>query len=82
MYTPSVPNIDKIGPYRFYFYSNERDEPSHVHIRRERALAKFWLDEVSLASSKGFAAHELRELERLVVKHRNKFLRSWNEHFG
>jgi hypothetical protein len=77
-----VPNIDRIGPYRFFFYSNERDEPAHVHIRRERALAKFWLDEVSLADSKRFAARELRELERLVMKHRTQFLESWNEHFG
>jgi hypothetical protein len=77
-----VPNIDRIGPYRFFFYSNERDEPAHVHIRRERALAKFWLDKVSLADSKRFPAHELRELERLVMKHRTKFLESWNEHFG
>lgn len=77
-----VPNIGKIGPYRFFFYSNERDEPAHIHIRRDRALAKFWLGDVSLASSKGFAAHELRELERLVTKHRNEFRESWDEHFG
>ena len=51
-------------------------------MRRERALAKFWLEEVSLASSKGLAAHELRELERLVVEHRDRFLESWHEHFG
>ena len=77
-----MPNLGKIGPYKFFFYSNETDEPAHVHIRRERALAKFWLAEVSLAASKGFAAHELREIERLVVLHRRRFLESWNEHFG
>lgn len=77
-----VPNIDRIGPYRFFSYSNEADEPAHVHVRRERALAKFWLADVSLAKSKGFAAHELREIERLVAKRRYEFLESWNEHFG
>ena len=23
------------GPYRFYFYSNDADEPIHVHVERD-----------------------------------------------
>ena len=34
-----------------------------MHVRRERKLAKFWLEPVELADSKRFAAHELREIE-------------------
>jgi hypothetical protein len=75
-----VPDVARIGAYRFFFFSNERDEPSHIHVRRERKMAKFWLREVSLAKSRGFAAHELRELERIVVANQQAFLRSWNEH--
>ena len=56
-----VPNLGNAGPYRFFFYSNESGEP-HVHVRRERKLAKFWLEPVELADSKRFAAHELREI--------------------
>ncbi len=75
-----MPTIERIGPYRFFFYSNEGDEPPHIHVRRERMLAKFWLREVSLASSRGFAAHELREIEAIVVSRRLQFLKAWNEH--
>ncbi|HEY2324428.1 MAG TPA: DUF4160 domain-containing protein [Thermoanaerobaculia bacterium] len=49
-------------------------------MRRERKVAKFWLGEISLAKSRGFAAHELRELERIVVDRQHEFLRAWNEH--
>lgn len=39
---------------QIFFYSNEGVEPPHVHIRRERATAKFWLDPVALSSASGF----------------------------
>jgi hypothetical protein len=34
----------RIGPYSFLFYSLENDEPPHIHVRRDRNIAKFWLD--------------------------------------
>lgn len=75
-----MPDVARVGAYRFFFYSNERDEPPPIHVRRERKVAKFWLGDVSLAKSRGFAAHELRELERMVVERRQQFLKAWNEH--
>jgi hypothetical protein len=52
-----------------------------VHVRREGAVAKFWLETVpEVASSHGMAAHELREL--LSVAHKAEIERFWNEHFG
>jgi hypothetical protein len=77
-----VPTLDRIGQYRFFFFSNEGSEPAHVHVQRDRALAKFWLEPVALASSGGFAAHELRELVRLVTANQQTFLERWHEFFG
>lgn len=76
-----MPTIDRVGPYRIFFFSNETHEPAHVHIQRETMLAKFWLDPVSLAGSRGFAAHELRQMERIVTENREKYLEAWNEYF-
>ena len=61
-----MPTVLRIGAYRFFFYSNESGEPRHIHIQRERMLAKFWLAPVSLASSVGFAPAELNKLLGLV----------------
>jgi hypothetical protein len=77
-----MPTVIKIGPFRFFFYSNENGEPAHIHIQRERMLAKFWLKPVVLASSTRFSSKELRKLESLVIEHREKFLEAWNEHLG
>jgi len=60
----------RLGPYRFFFYANENDEPAHIHVQRDRALAKFWLKPVAYASSSGFSAQELSKLFRLVEENR------------
>jgi hypothetical protein len=38
-----MPTVLRWGPYRAFFYSNERDEPAHVHVRAGGREAKFWL---------------------------------------
>lgn len=69
------------GPYRFFFYSADRNEPMHVHVERDAKRAKFWLDPVRLARSGGFTAAELRDVERLVIATQPILVRTWNEHF-
>jgi len=76
-----MPTIHRAGPYRVFFYSNEGLEPAHVHIQRDRSLAKFWLRPVALASSVGFSSQELRRLQELVVKNADHFEEAWNEFF-
>jgi len=75
-----MPTVLRSGPYRFYFYSNERNEPPHVHVRRDQSFAKFWLQPVALASSKRYQSHELRATRATIEQHRNQFLEAWNEH--
>lgn len=77
-----MPTILVIGPYRFFFYSNENQEPAHIHIQRDKALAKFWLEPIELASSTGFAAHELTKLSHLTHEHQTTLLEAWNDFFG
>lgn len=77
-----MPNILRIGPYRFYFYSHEPNEPPHVHIDRDDLSVKFWLNPVGLARNFGFNERELRKLKSLVMEHQTEFLEAWHEYFG
>lgn len=77
-----MPTIHRGGPYRFYFYSHEPDEPPHVHVDRNACSAKFWLRPVALAGSRGFGPHELRRLERIVRERRRELLEAWDDYFG
>ena len=77
-----MPTILNIGPFRFFFYSNEGGEPTHIHVQRDQMLSKFWLEPVALASSTRFSPRELRKIESIVLENRALFLEAWNEHFN
>ena len=77
-----MPTVFKIGPYCFYFYSHEPNEPPHIHVDKDGFSAKFWLGSVYLAYNKGFPAKELNKLHELVTKHQKQFLDRWYEYFG
>lgn len=75
-----MPNVLKTGPYRFYFYSHEPNEPPHVD--RDRLSAKFWLNPVSLARNLGFDARELRHIEKIIREHQTELLEAWHGYFS
>lgn len=78
-----MPRISGIqGPYRFFFYSFDCNEPMHVHVRRERMTCKFWLDKVALGGNKGFSNRELNRIRRIIVRNLGIILEAWNEHCG
>ncbi len=76
-----MPTVLRIGPYRFFFFSNEEGEPPHIHIQRDNSLAKFWLNPISLASSTRFTAKDIRDLQKLVEQHKSTLMEAWNEYF-
>jgi Domain of unknown function (DUF4160) len=75
-----MPTVLRIGPYRFFFYSNEEGEPPHIHVKGAGCEAKFWLEPITLAYNYGYRGHELGRLERLVSENRGLFLEAWNEY--
>lgn len=77
-----MPTVLRIGPYRFYFYAGDRNEPEHIHIERDDCVAKFWLDPVRFERSGGFASNEINRIQKLVEDNREELIRSWNEHFN
>jgi hypothetical protein len=77
---PTVKNIP--GPYRFFFYSFDCNEPMHVHIQRERMVCKFWLEPVVLSNNHGFTPKELNAIREIIYANRKKIVEAWYEHCG
>jgi len=77
-----MPTSLRVGPYRFYFWSNENNERPHIHVDRDAFSAKFWLSPIGLAKNRGFKAHELRNIESIVEENLETFLEAWREHFN
>ncbi|MBF0555735.1 MAG: DUF4160 domain-containing protein [Nitrospirae bacterium] len=77
-----MPTVLKVGPYRFFFYSGDNDEPVHIHIERDDDIAKFWLDPIRLQSSGGFCRVEVSNIHKIINENHLKLLEAWNEYFG
>jgi hypothetical protein len=68
-----MPTVNDIsGPYRFFFYSFDCNEPMHVHVHRERMICKFWIRPVALARNQGFAAKELSAIRTIITQERDR----------
>lgn len=77
-----MPTIWRSGPYRFFFYAGDRNEPPHVHIERDSNVAKFWLQPVRMHNSGGFRRHELNRILNLIENNRELLLQAWYEYFN
>ena len=76
-----MPTVLQVGPYSFIFFSSDRGEPAHIHVKRDRQLAKFWLSPIALAKNRGLEEHELNEIARLVEEHKQMLLEAWHDYF-
>jgi Domain of unknown function (DUF4160) len=77
-----MPTVLRQKGFRAAFYVGDGQEPPHVHVSREGKEAKFWLTPfVRMADNKGFNAHDLNVIERLLVQNRDAILETWNAYF-
>ena len=77
-----MPTILRSGPYRFFFYAGDRDEPKHIHVERDNRIAKFWLEPVRLQSRGHLSQREIRRIHSIVEEYQTLFLEAWNERFS
>ena len=77
-----MPTLLRVGPYRFFCYAGDREEPPHVHIERDRSEAKFWLVPVRLQSNKGFSSSEMIRIQSLTEDNQQQLLEAWHDFFS
>lgn len=75
-----MPTILRIGPFRFHFYSDEFNEPPHIHVQMDDNECKFWLDPVILARNNGIKPHYIRAIEKLVFENQQFLLEKYNDY--
>ena len=77
-----MPTVLRYRGYRFFFFSLDRSEPIHIHVEKQDKYAKFWLNPVCVAKSRGFRDHELNAIVEIIEKHLDILEVKWNEFFG
>jgi Domain of unknown function (DUF4160) len=64
-----APTVLREQGYRFFFFSRE-EARMHVHVSHADGEAKYWLEPtVSLATSIGLDARQLKSVEAIVHQH-------------
>jgi hypothetical protein len=78
-----MPTLLRLSGFRFFFYSNENNEPIHVHVNKADANGKIWLEPaISVEYLIGFGKSEEREILEIVDANRDNFKNKWNEYFS
>ena len=77
---PTVQHIS--GPFRFFLYSFDCNEPIHVHVRREKMTCKFRLEPIALSENHSFSSRELNRIRQIILENKEKIIEAWYEHCG
>ena len=76
-----MPTVFQKDGFRFYFYSEEGNEPMHIHVAHGEGRAKYWLKpHVVLAASIAMRAKEIKKARMLVQEHYQLIEERWNEY--
>jgi hypothetical protein len=78
-----MPVVLRKRGYRFMFFASDAEEPPHIHVKRDRSHAKYWISPaIILEKTRGFRPHELNEVEDLIDDHHEYLLEAWDAFFG
>lgn len=74
-----MPTVLLKDGFRFHFYSNERDEPPHIHVIGKGGEMKIWLPSLEVDFSFGLSPGEQRNVMEITKQNAKMFLEKWNE---
>jgi hypothetical protein len=74
-----MPTVVRTGRYRFFFFSNEGNEPPHIHVEAAQHYAKYWLEPIRPARSVGFRPDELSCIGALIGENSQLIKEKWDE---
>ena len=78
-----MPTILRKDGFRFFFYSNENDEPAHIHVQKGDAEGKIWLvPNTKIDYLHGYTNAEVKQIAIIVFEFSEHFKAEWNGYFG
>jgi hypothetical protein len=78
-----MPTALLINGLTFFFYSNENNEPAHVHVTKGNADGKIWLEPaLNVAYMHGFTNGEQRDIQEIAMLNYELLKTKWHEFFN
>lgn len=75
-----MPLIDFPGPLTVSFFSQDCEEPIHVHVKVGDGSCKVWIDTWKAVQKKGLKPHQVNKIIRILKKNEALIRGEWNEH--
>jgi hypothetical protein len=80
-----MPTILQIAGWRLFFYSDEGNEPVHIHAEKADKDCKYWLrvEEYEIEEVFGYniSPTDRREIRRIIFAHFDYIVAEWNRYF-
>jgi hypothetical protein len=78
-----VPAVHRERGFEFFFYSNENNEPPHMHVLTgSSGYAKIWLGPpIEFAEAHGCSPRQIRMIMEIATEQREQMEKAWHEHF-
>ena len=80
-----MPTVLFIYGWRLFFYSNENNEPIHVHAEKGDMECKYWLlvDEMEIREEFAFnlTPQARREIKKIIFQNFDLIVEYWNNYF-
>jgi len=81
-----MPTIIFLRGWRFHFYSDERNEPIHIHAEKAEMECKYWLDverfEIREAFSYNMSPRDYREVRKIIFENFDHIVSEWQRIHG
>jgi Domain of unknown function (DUF4160) len=81
-----MPTILLINGWRFHFYSNEGNEPMHIHAEKAEKECKYWIDadafNIREAFSYNMTPRDTRQVRETVFQHFDYIVSEWQRIHG
>ncbi len=74
-----MPVILSVDGFKFFFFSDEGNEPIHIHVEKGDGAAKFWMNPVRLSKNFGMKPAELSRVRSILEENEKLIEEKWNE---
>ncbi|NIM16804.1 MAG: DUF4160 domain-containing protein [Candidatus Aminicenantes bacterium] len=77
-----MPTILFIAGWRFFFYSNEKHEPIHIHCKKAEKECKYWLDTENFDIKEAYIFNmnnkDKRQVKKIIFEYFELIEEEWN----
>jgi hypothetical protein len=81
-----MPTVLYFYGWRFFFYSNEGNEPIHIHAEKADMECKYWINKDGFLIEEAYAYNmssaDKKEVVEIIYNNYSIIIEAWHKHFN